>query len=85
MLANMLSKNIFQGGAGRQSFDAVTDLQKLLEADVYKFNPDTQAFDFVKNPQYYNIKVTDIDLVRDAVSEILQIDSNEQGQYQGEY
>jgi len=48
MLANMLSKNIFQGGAGRQSFDAVTDLQKLLEADVYKFNPKTQEFDFIK-------------------------------------
>jgi hypothetical protein len=47
-LAQMISKNIFQSGAGRQSFDAVTDLQKLVEADVYKFNPTTQAFEFVK-------------------------------------
>jgi hypothetical protein len=48
MLANMLSKNIFMSGTGKQSFDAVSDLQKLLEADVYKFNPKTQAFDFSK-------------------------------------
>ena len=47
-LAQMISKNIFQSGAARQSFDAVTDLQKLVEADVYKFNPKTQGFDFVK-------------------------------------
>jgi len=48
-LAQMISKNVFQSGAGRQSFDAITDLQKLVEADVYKFNPKTQAFEFVKN------------------------------------
>jgi len=47
-LAQMISKNIFQSGAARQSFDAVTDLQKLVEADVYKFNPKTQEFNFVK-------------------------------------
>jgi hypothetical protein len=47
-LAQMISKNVFQSGAGRQSFDAITDLQKLVEADVYKFNPKTQNFDFVK-------------------------------------
>jgi hypothetical protein len=47
-LANVISKNVFQSGAGRQSFDAITDLQKLVEADVYKFNTATQGFDFVK-------------------------------------
>lgn len=47
-LAQMISKNVFQSGAGRQSFDAITDLQKLVEADVYKFNPTTQKFEFVK-------------------------------------
>ena len=47
-LAQMISKNVFQSGAGRQSFDAITDLQKLVEADVYRFNPATQAFEFVK-------------------------------------
>jgi len=47
-LAQMISKNVFQSGAGRQSFDAITDLQKLVEADVYKFNPKTQNFDFIK-------------------------------------
>lgn len=47
-LAQALSKNIFQSGAGRQSFDAITDLQKLVEADVHKFNPVTQQFEFVK-------------------------------------
>ena len=44
----MISKNVFQSGVGRQSFDAITDLQKLVEADVYRFNPATQAFEFVK-------------------------------------
>ena len=43
----MLSNNIFKSGAGRQSFDAITDLQKLLEADVHKYNPKTGEFDFV--------------------------------------
>ena len=47
-LAQMISKNVFQSGAGRQSFDAITDLQKLVEADVYRFNPATQAFEFIK-------------------------------------
>ena len=47
-LATMLSNNIFKSGAGRQSFDAITDLQKLLEADVHKYNPKTGEFDFVK-------------------------------------
>ena len=47
-LAQMISKNVFQSGAGRQSFDAITDLQKLVEADVYKFNPTSQTFQFVK-------------------------------------
>jgi len=47
-LAQMISKNVFQSGAGRQSFEAITDLQKLVEADVYKFNPKTQNFDFIK-------------------------------------
>ena len=47
-LASMLSNNIFKSGAGRQSFDAITDLQKLLEADVYKYNAKTGEFDFVK-------------------------------------
>jgi hypothetical protein len=48
MIANMLSKNVFHSASNRQSFDAVTDLQKLLEADVYKFNPKTNQFDFVR-------------------------------------
>ena len=47
-LAQMISKNVFQSGAGRQSFDAITDLQKLVEADVYRFNPEKQTFEFVK-------------------------------------
>jgi len=47
-LAQMISKNVFQSGAARQSFDAITDLQKLVEADVHKFNPVTQQFEFVK-------------------------------------
>ena len=47
-LATMLSNNIFKSGAGRQSFDAITDLQKLLEADVHKYNPKTGEFDLIK-------------------------------------
>ena len=47
-LAGMLANNIFKSGVGRQSFDAITDLQKLLEADVHKFDPVTGDFKLIK-------------------------------------
>lgn len=43
-LAKKLSDNIFMSSANKESFDAVTNLQRLLEADVYKINPRTGEY-----------------------------------------
>lgn len=47
-LASKLSQNIFMSSANAQSFDALTNLQKLLQADIYKVNPKTGNLDFIK-------------------------------------
>ena len=46
-LAKTVADNIFMSSANKQSFDAVTDLQKLVQADVYKINPKTGDYTFV--------------------------------------
>jgi hypothetical protein len=47
-LAKKLSDNIFMSSANKESFDAITNLQKLLEADVYKINPRSGEYVFEK-------------------------------------
>ena len=79
-LATMLSNNIFKSGAGRQSFDAITDLQKLLEADVHKYNPKTDK-SILHIDEKKNLRIDDLDLhMEELVNEILssQIIDNEE-------
>ena len=47
-LAKTVADNIFTSAPSRQSFDAVTDLQKLLQADQYKIDPQSGQYQFIK-------------------------------------